>query len=108
MHDIVFIVIDAFSVLTSLVLVVAAVITAVRCGQKKLAPTAAWILTAGFAIGLVCDFAFAIGNLALAKPLGPTAYNVLLLLVSMLNIAGLIAVAAGLVMFKVKPEVSHA
>ena len=103
MRDAVYIVIDALNVLVSLALLAAAIITAVRCGQKKLAPVAGWIMAAGFALGFFCDFGYAVGNLVLSKSAGATSYQFILLAISMINLVGLAAVAAGIGMYSVKP-----
>jgi hypothetical protein len=103
MTNVVFLVMDVLNVLVSLILLAAAVVTAVRCGQKKLAPVAAWIMTAGFAVALFCDFSFAVSNQFLSKAIGLDAYRVVMLLLSLSNLVGFIAIAAGIGMFIVKP-----
>jgi hypothetical protein len=92
-----------FDFLAALAAVVAAVVTAIRCGQKKLSPAAGWVLAAGFGALLFTSFAFLALELVPTHVLGYRIHQGLMLSFNALSIAGLVAVGAGIGMFPARP-----
>jgi hypothetical protein len=107
MREIVYALMDGLNLLGALALVVAAVVTAVRCSGKKLSPTAAWILVVGLGVGLLVDVGFTLTNHLPHGLLSRAAYQAVVLLLSMLSLAGLAGVALGVGLFSSKRTVPH-
>ena len=104
-------ILDVLDVLATLLLLMASVVAAFQCAQKKLSATGAWVLVAGVGLMLVASTGFAGGNLFLADALGSDnykVYRVVMLLFYLVNLLGLATVGAGLAMFKPKPAPASA
>jgi hypothetical protein len=111
MSNTIIIISDILYVLMGLILLGAAVFAGVRCTQKKLAPTAAWILAAGFALALLSDMGFLVTS-TLLKTLGSLAHWIVTTTLSAVSLLGLLCVAAGIGLFSAKllskpSEASH-
>ena len=102
MQDAVFLVFDVLFALVSLALVVAGVMTAVRCGKRGLGAAAAWILTIGFFLGLLSDFGSAVYFQVLVRVVRVPPQPAIGLLGSLVSLVGLIVVAVGIGMFSVE------
>jgi hypothetical protein len=101
--DILFKLLAVLDFFMALATAVAAVVTAVRCGQKKLAPVAAWVLVAGFGVLLFTSFAYAALEFVPFQVLGLNVHQAIMLLAGGLGLVGMIAVAVGIGLFSAKP-----
>ncbi|MFO0571402.1 MAG: hypothetical protein U0263_37580 [Polyangiaceae bacterium] len=106
-------ILDVLDVFLSLAALAAGIVTAVRCGQKRLSTTGAWVLSAALCLSLVVSAGFAFSNLVLVRALPPSGfsiYRIVLLLMQALNVVAWIGVVIGIGLLKpvvAEPEVAH-
>ncbi len=95
-------VLDASDVIVALLLAVAAVVTAVRCGRRKFPSTPAWTFVAGTALMLVVSLTFPLTNLVLMTAIDSdhfVVYRSVVVVMYVLNLTGQATVGIGIGLF---------